>query len=159
MRSRYRSAVPLQRRAFVVLIILLLCVGQPSACRDITSSEILSSISRLRLTVGSQVVDAYRSGEVTGGPISISAGSAVSYTAELLDYDDEHIPHPTAFRLEVTSGSSSVVEIEEDGLSGRLRGVGSGETRIYFVLWTREERGCSYREEDDFAVDVPVTVR
>jgi hypothetical protein len=149
------------KHAWIILATTILSLAESSGCRDIANAEEAASVTTMRLSVGTQVVEVSESGEVSGGPIVIPVGST-AYSAELFDRDGFALRRPSDFRLEVTSTNTSTITVRERGnFTGSLQGERRGQTVISFQLWTRLNGGCHpwQRESGDYDVDVPVTVQ
>jgi hypothetical protein len=137
-------------------LVLMLAVGL-AACGDSTDPEPEPEVATLRLLIGAAAEDTVlvdiASGDVTGGPITISADTDIR--AEFLrdDGSTETLVTAADFRLDVTSANESLVTFTRtSAFAGTLHKVAIGGTSLTFALFHLEE------QHNEFSRSVAITV-
>jgi hypothetical protein len=128
-----------RRRPFVLgTMLTVLFLG--TACDDETPVEPEPMVATMRLTVGSQTVDVASNGAVTGGPIVISANTAISAQWLLANGMPEPLVTAAEFQLNATPADMGVVTFTRtSAFAGTLNKVTTGSTTIAFALYHIEE--------------------
>lgn len=112
-------------------------------------------VATMRLTIGAQTVDVDDAGVVTGGPIAISANTAVSVQWLKADGSAEDIITAADFQLNVTSDNASFVTFTRtSAFAGTLVRVGAGSTVLRFSLF---HTGEGHEDFGPFPVSVTVS--
>ena len=148
------------RRHPLVLGAVFVAVALGTACDESTPPEEEPEVATLRLIVGPSagpndtVSVNVATGVVTGGPITISANTAIE--AEFLRDDGSPDPLVTDadFRLDVTPENTSFVTFTRaSAFAGTLNKVAAGSTRIEFGLFHLEEQHHEFERFVDITVN------
>jgi len=132
----------------------LFALGLTLAACNSTEPEEEPEVATMRLTIGAQTVNVNESGVVTGGPIAISANTAISVQWLKDDGSVETLVTSADFQVNVTSNNAAVVTFSRSSaFAGTLVKVAAGSSVLNFSLFHVLEG-----HEDFGPFPVPVTV-
>ena len=125
---------PMRRLAGVMLLALGIALG---GCEDdpvVPDPE--PEVATMRLTIGAQTIDIDDTGVVTGGPIAMSANTAISVQWLKANGTPETIVTAAEFQLDVTTDNASVVTFSRStAFTGNLVKAAAGSTILRFSLF------------------------
>jgi hypothetical protein len=105
------------------------------ACDESTPPEEEPAVATMRLTVGGATIDVEEDGSVTGGPITISATTAISAAWLKADGTAESLVTGAEFELTVESADEGIVTFTRTGpFAGTLNKVAAGTATAEFAL-------------------------
>lgn len=135
-----------------LLLLGLLSLGGV-ACKEDPADE--PQIATLRIAAGAQTINISDNGTVTGGPLTLTVGTARAITATALKADGmpETLVTDAEFRLDVTPAAGTVTFARTGPFAGSLTATAAGSTTISVQLFHIIEN------HPDFGpFNVPVTV-
>lgn len=145
-------------KRFRTLFAAVLLPATLVACDDSPTEhdDHAEEVAAIRLTAGTQTVTITQAGAVTGGPITLGAGGSTAITATFLADDGDVVDlHDDEFRLDVVSGTPSVVTFQRTGpFAGTLSGQAAGQGVVAVSIFHLEEGHADFGP-----FNVPVTVQ
>jgi hypothetical protein len=130
----------MRRPALAALALTLLATA---SCESDIIGGIIGepNVASMRISTGTQSITINQSGNVTGGPLTLGAGSSVSVTATFFTVDGVPDPNVTqaSFQLNVTSsGSVTFQRNNVNPFAGTLTAGGTGTSQMFFALYDIE---------------------
>lgn len=133
----------------------LLAAALLAGCEDDTG-PVDSEIFSVRLTVDGRTTTIDRGGDVTGGPIQLTADSDADVSGEFLDADGAPVAAAGTVRLRIESADLSVIYIRSGNTTGTLRAEEGGPYTVEVQVEDAATDRLLFAEEVEVVVESPL---